>query len=149
MLSPLTPAPREPLTHPFRWKSLGALLWAFQFSPPSITICPASTQRPWHPPLLPRWPQACSEEQPPFAQIRRWRQLLSISHSDRFNPKPVLLSPRLCLDWVRSHTVPQTYLSTLSRPGCSLGCRGSSDLGPGTWHMSFSLCALISRPQLS
>ena len=34
MLSPLIPAPREPLTHPFRWKSLGALLWAFQFAPP-------------------------------------------------------------------------------------------------------------------
>lgn len=33
MLRPLTPAPWEPLTHPFRWRSLGVLPWAFLFAP--------------------------------------------------------------------------------------------------------------------
>ena len=37
MLSPLILTPREPLTHPFRWKSPGALLWAFQFTPPEAS----------------------------------------------------------------------------------------------------------------
>lgn len=72
-----------------------------------------------------------------------------VSRSDKFNPKPVLLPPKLCLDEVRSHTVPQTCLSTLPRPSWGLGCGGSSDMCPGMWHMSFFLCALISRLQLS
>lgn len=86
VLSPLTPAPWEPLTHPFRRESLGVLLWAFLFSPLKHHHLPCLLSDALGPLLLRSQQQACSSEQPPFTWIQHWQPRLSVLTQTSLTP---------------------------------------------------------------
>lgn len=139
MLRPLTPAPWEPLTHPFRWRSLGVLLWALLFArspqaspsalpplggPGTRPSCPASHRLVLHDALR-RVRRGADSSRAALRSNLCVTRGLSDFHSS------------LLLGQVQCHAVPRTSLSTLRSPGGGLGCRGSSDIFPESWHICF------------
>lgn len=92
MLRPLTPAPWEPLTHPFRWKSLGVLPWAFlkhHNLPGLLSEAPA--------PSLLAQPVPGLFFRTPFVHLDSADSCPSVLHSNRFCSKPVRLPPKAAL----------------------------------------------------